>query len=151
MKSTNDVSLIDTNILIYAHDKDSPFFNAAYSFLKSHVINHSICFAAQNFLEAYRIWTQKLEKPLTEKQAWKILDYYKKDCDVPVLYFSDRAYALLKNLSNLYKIHGVHIFDCQLVATMLSYDVTRLYTANAKDFRMYSEITVMNPFEKEAL
>jgi predicted nucleic acid-binding protein len=39
----------------------------------------------------------------------------------------------------------MEIFDMQLVATMLSHGVSRIYTYNINDFKKYTEIEVPEP------
>ncbi len=143
----NKKSLIDTNILIYAHDSDSSFFEKSYAFMKEQIVSDNVCFSNQNFIEAYRIWTQKLKRPINANQAWEIYDYYRQ-LGVKILYSTPKSYALLKNLALKYDIVGVHIFDAQLVATMIEFGIKRLYTVNTKDFVIFKELEVVNPFEK---
>jgi predicted nucleic acid-binding protein len=44
-----------------------------------------------------------------------------------------------------YPVNAQDIFDLQIVATMLSNNITRIYTYNEKDFSRYNEIEVLNP------
>jgi len=53
----------------------------------------------------------------------------------------ERSLELLRR----YEITRQEIFDLQLVATMLSNNVTRLYTFNQEDFSKYKEIEVIVP------
>lgn len=148
MKFMNKRPLVDTNLLIYAHDSKSPFFEKSYSFLKENILTDKICFSNQNFLEAYRIWTQKLKKPINVSHANTIIDYYHK-IGVPIIYPTKKSSLYLKRLVLKYDIVGVHIFDAQLVATMLEYDLKKLFTVNTKDFEKFEEIEVANPLQKK--
>jgi len=49
------------------------------------------------------------------------------------------------DLLKKYKVTKQEIFDLQLVATMLSNNVTRLYTYNKDDFIKFKEIEVLSP------
>lgn len=40
-----------------------------------------------------------------------------------------------------------YVHDVALAATMLANGVTRIYTANVKDFAPFDEIEVINPFK----
>lgn len=49
------------------------------------------------------------------------------------------------NLVKKYEVTKQDIFNLQLVATMLSNNVTRLFTYNQDDFMKFSEIEVLTP------
>lgn len=53
----------------------------------------------------------------------------------------EKTLELLKR----YKITKQEIFDLQLVATMLSNNITRLYSYNQADFSKFKEIVVLTP------
>ncbi len=53
----------------------------------------------------------------------------------------DRWIALLRE----HAVTGRHIFDAQLVATMLGNGLTRLYTLNRTDFERFPGIEVLTP------
>jgi len=141
-----NTSLVDSNILIYAHDDDSPFFQKSYDFLLQSVGQKKICFALQNYLEAYRIFTQKLVKSLTVDEAWQVLNYYH-SMDVPMLVPTAETFEVLERLTKKYNRKGVNIFDAQLVALMIENEIDTIYTANVRDFSMYKEIKAINIFE----
>ncbi len=42
-------------------------------------------------------------------------------------------------------IAGGDVFDLQIAATMVANDVSRIYTFNAGDFEVFSELTVVQP------
>jgi predicted nucleic acid-binding protein len=43
------------------------------------------------------------------------------------------------------RVTGGDVFDLQLVATMLGNGVQRIYTFNADDFKVFTELTVVIP------
>ena len=51
--------------------------------------------------------------------------------------------ALLKR----HPVTGGDVFDLQLVATMQANNVHRIYTFNARDFRVFPELIVLAPTE----
>ena len=145
VKKSMNKSLIDSNILIYAHDTDSPFHAASYNFIKQQVQKELVCFTFQNLVEAYRIWTQKLRKPISPKQAVDILNYYLSS-DIPVLYPTQKTSKILSKLAVSYKIQGVHIFDSLIAALMIENNIKTIYTVNIRDFSGFREISALNPF-----
>lgn len=143
----NNFSLVDTNILIYAHDSDSPYHQLSVKIIEEKIEKKEICFSIQNFIEAYRIWTQKLKSPISVKQAWDIFTFYL-NYQIPILFPTEKSMQILKKLSLKYRIEGVNIFDTQIVATMIEYGIMTLITANISDFKKYKEIKTINPLEK---
>jgi len=74
-------SLIDTNILVYANNKDSEFNDTCKSIVEK-TIKHEIeaVIAVQNLVELYAIITDKrrVEHPLSPIKAKELLEFYKK-------------------------------------------------------------------------
>ena len=74
---------IDTNILIYAHNKDSEYNEKATAFLEK-VLNErdeegnlSVCLTAQVLMEFVNVITrQNLEKPLSLSEAIQVTNDY---------------------------------------------------------------------------
>jgi len=55
---------------------------------------------------------------------------------------------LVARWATLARQHGVtrrHVFDVQLVATMLGNAVPKIYTYNVSDFRQFTQIQVLVP------
>ena len=62
IKSTSTISLIDTNILVYANNEDSPFHLKSKEILEKALNGElSTAFSIQNLLEFYAIITVKNE------------------------------------------------------------------------------------------
>jgi len=139
--------LIDTNVLIYAHDSTSPFFDKSFKYIENTIITNKACLSIQNYLEAYRIWTQKIKKPISASEAWLSIDYYRNHPNVTTLYPTLHSFDYCKKLTYTQNILGVNIFDVQLIATMLEYEVHTVATVNTKDFEEFKEIKVVNPLK----
>jgi len=54
---------------------------------------------------------------------------------------TDRLLALLK--AN--EVKGPHVFDLQIVATMLAHGVNKIFTDDERDFRQFTTLEVMGP------
>lgn len=57
------------------------------------------------------------------------------------------TFDYLRHLLSEHHLTGRSVYDCFLVATMLSNGVHFLYTDNERDFKRYKEIKVINPFK----
>jgi predicted nucleic acid-binding protein len=42
-------------------------------------------------------------------------------------------------------VRGPHVFDLQIVATMLAHGVTKLFTYNGTDFRQFADLELFEP------
>lgn len=62
-----------------------------------------------------------------------------------VLPMPARVVADWMRLLQRHPVAGGDVFDLQLAATMLANDVSRIYTFNAGDFAVFSELTVVQP------
>lgn len=141
----NKLGLVDSNILIYAHDRKSPFFKKVSKFLSRTVENQGIALTPQVLFETYRILTQKIKKPISSKQAWQLIDYYLSYPKVKLIIPSNGAIKQTEELCIKYHIKGVHVFDSYLVGIMIEAKIFTIYTANVRDFKIYEEIAIVNP------
>ena len=140
--------LLDTNILVYAVNKDSEFHKIA-SEIHSKVIAGSIqvCLSLQNLIEFYSIITSnRVQNPLSATIAFDEIDKYISDQRIKKIQFNGDALVTLKELAIKYDITAQNIYDLKIVATMLVNNVEEIITANEKDFSKFCEIKVTNPF-----
>ena len=65
------IGLVDTNLLVYAHDLSSPFHNRAKTWLEKMINQHQVVLSWQNLLEFYTIVTdpRRVTNPLSATEA----------------------------------------------------------------------------------
>ncbi len=134
--------LIDSNILIYSLNSDSPKNQAAQDFLQS---QKKLIFAQQNILESLRILTHpNFPKPFSTKLAIKAIREITDQAKIisPTWETLDLALELIGK----YRVSGAETFDAYLVATAITNHITEIATDNIRHLRRYSEIQVSNPF-----
>ena len=140
--------LLDTNILVYAANKDCEFHEIAVK-TRNRVINGELqgCVSLQNLVEFYSVITspKRIEKPLTPEVSLGEIDKYVKSENILKVGFSETALNILGNLVRKYKITAQDIYDLKIVATMIANQVDTIVTVNEDDFVKYSEIKVINP------
>lgn len=151
MISSKELLLFDTNVLVYAHNKKSKYFNVAYSLLK--IVQEGklkAVVAHQNLLEFYAIVTNpdRVEKPLSQTQAKREVQNYL-GSRFNIIQPNEKTLGLFIELLRAKRVRNREVFDCYLVATMLSNGVKTIYTANEKDFQKYPEIRAANPFSRK--
>ena len=142
--------LIDTNILVYANNKDSPFHETSRR-LAEDVLNGNIkaVLAVQNLVELYAIITDKkrVEHPLTHDKARRLIELYENH--IVIIHPTHQTIRTLVKLIGMYKPSAQSIFDCLLAATMLDNNINKIYTGNSKHFEPFDFITVTNPFSSQ--
>lgn len=149
MTGYDDVVLFDTNILVYSYDVYYPNHQIAKK-LRDAVNEGELkaAIAPQNLLEFYSTITNvaKNERSISPKEA--ILEI-KKFLISPfeLIVLSGKELIVVLHLLQDKNIIGRKIFDVYLVATMLSNGIKTIYTANVRDFEMFSEIKAINPFK----
>jgi predicted nucleic acid-binding protein len=136
--------LVDTNILIYAINADSPKHKQAQEFL---VINHDkLEIAHQNVLEAIRVLTHKsFSKPMRPEDALESVLSIARSC--LMISPDESTYYLTLEFIRNYKLTGNRIFDGYLAATALTNGIAEIATDNTRDFGKFKEINVINPFQ----
>ena len=141
--------LFDSNILVHAHSTASAF-HAAARHLRDQAAQGSIdaCLSPQVLCEFFAVMTDdRAVKPaLTPAQAKRELHAYWYESRFKKIVPKE---GTILRLIRLLEQHGVKrrdIFDAFLAATMLDNDVRVIYTQNTKDFEIYQELQVINPF-----
>lgn len=135
--------LIDSNILVYSINRSSPKHVKAQDFLSKNA--PKLVVAHQNILESLRVLTHaKFPNPMKIKEAIDVVFDLTKAFDVTnpniqTIYVAQR-------LIEKYSFKGDKIFDAYLTATALSNDIKIIATDNIKDFKIFEEIEVINPF-----
>jgi len=145
---------IDTNILVYAHNKDSEFNKKATAFLEKVINdrdkegNFPVCIPAQVLMEFINVITrQNLKSPLSLKEAINTVQDYL-DFDIKIINQRETQIQtfieLLSTVSTRKKV-----FDVALAATLKDNDIEGLYTLNVDDFKNFDFLEVVNPFEHD--
>lgn len=135
--------LIDSNILIYAINADSPKSIKAREFLKENADKLEI--AHQNIVETIRVLTHpKFSNPMNIKAAISAVEAITKVCRI--ICPSQTTYYLCLELLKKYKLTGNRIFDVYLAACALTNHINTIATDNVSDFRKFQDLKVINPF-----
>lgn len=144
--------LLDTNVLVYATNEDSPFFPPARRILDAALageLDADACVTPQILAEYYAVITdpRRLEQPLTPGQARRQIEALLDAETVRLLVLQAETTRRTAVLGERYAIRAQEIYDAQVVAAMLAHGVPTILTGNEQDFQRYSEIDVRNPFE----
>lgn len=142
------MSLIDTNILVYRADHNSDFYEPSVNLIQQGMKGEiALCLSPQNLAEFYAVITdqKRVTNPLSPMDARAEVEKYFKSQNIRKIYQTKDLLPKLLELMDKYQITRQQIFDLQLVAMMLINDVTQIYTFNRKHFEPYQEIQVLCP------
>lgn len=135
--------IVDTNILIYAINEDSPKHSKAREFLKENknvlVVSHQVIF------EAIRILTHpKFSKPMKPKSALETVSAIADACEI--ISPNQKTYYLTLEFIKKFALSGNRIFDAYLAATAITNGVNKIATDNTKHFKKFTDLKIINPF-----
>jgi len=149
MENTLTASLVDTNILVYANNRDSSHHVVSKKLIED-ALNGNIeaVLSIQNLTELYAIITDKkrVEHPLSCDKAKRIIELYVINDNISIIHPSYQTPYTITKLIEKYKPVGQSIFDYLLVATMFDNNITQIYTNNTKHFEHFEFLEVINPF-----
>jgi toxin-antitoxin system PIN domain toxin len=148
MTISPEMAMLDTNVLIYAYYEDAPQHLAAFPLLdRAQEAGASLCLSPQVLAEFYAVITNphRVSTPFSSAEALVEIEKIRALPGLTLLPVPldvvDRWVALLRE----HPVTGRHIFDAQLVATMLGNGITRLYTFNRTDFERFPGIEILTP------
>lgn len=143
---TSEPLLFDSNVLVYVHNEDSPFHTQAIK-LVTKVIRGEIfgSLTYQNLLEFYSIITDKrrLTNPITPKLASELVNQYLSS-PFEIIYPNLNTNKIMVELLMKNQFKNGQVFDCFLIATMLTSNISHIVTANVKDFKKFYGISVLD-------
>ena len=141
----NEGILIDSNILIYAFDKDEKEKNLIAKDILERVANKEIdiFLSTQNLSEFYYNVIKKIKEPLEATEAKEIIYELISLSNVNVLKIAENNILSAINLSIEY---GISYWDALIVSVMKENNIYSIITENEKDFKKIKWSKVVNPF-----
>lgn len=139
------IELIDTNILVYAYDNTDKRKHAIAQALLEKCWKKEITYAisSQNLAEFFITITKKVPHPLSIVQAEQIIADICSFSGWKVLQYNQNTLLLA---IKMYEKHKKHFWDALILATMREAGITHIYSKNEADFKIFENITVINPF-----
>lgn len=138
--------VIDTNVLVYAVDADHSHYAASRALLDAaHNRSTTLYVTSQILCEFYSIVTNPRRVPRPRSSADAIAAMSSMLAFLHVLPSPARVVTALMELLQRHPVTGGAVFDLQIVATMQANNVQRIYTFNAGDFEVFSELIVIVP------
>ena len=142
----SDPLLLDTNVLVYAHNQDSPFHSKSLSLVKGAIEGQfSGILAQQNLVEFYSVITdqRRITNPLPPLKAQEIFEDYLR-LPFRIIVPNQETIKILSMFCQKKAVKNGQVFDAYLVATMLSNQIKHIVTVNVNDFKSFTEIKVLS-------
>ena len=140
--------LLDTNILVHAYNKSSPYQKIASGVIKKAMQGKIEAYLTPQVLyEFFAIVTnsKRVEHPMSLDEAadlcaelWECREIEKVD---PTPLAPKEVFKLVKEL----KLSKGRVFDCVLAITAKENKLEVIYTENVDDFKNYGFIKALNP------
>ena len=139
----HDKVFIDTNILVYLANEDSPFHLGATEMFKKIAGKCELWISRQVLREYAVVMTRPgiVEKPLSSKDVASDIEKWES-----IFLIADETEETTRTLVQLiksYDIKGKKVHDTNIVATMIGNSIQTLFTLNADDFRKFIEIELV--------
>lgn len=145
---SSTLSVIDTNVLVYAIDSDSPYHAASKALLDASInASAGLCVTSQIVAEFCAVITdrRRVRSPLDPATAASIV---RRLVAMPGLTVLMQPVGVERHFADLLEKHpriGPRVFDLFLVAVMLGNGVRRIYTLNKRDFESIGDLEVLTP------
>jgi len=143
-----ELSLLDTNVLVYSVLRDSDKHLAARRLLEhAGSAQAGFCVCSQVLAEFFAVVTdpRRVSAPREPEEALAAIDAILSLSGIVVLPTPAETVQGWLRLVRREPVRGGRIFDVQLVATMLANGVRRIHTFNRSDFERFSELEVLTP------
>ncbi|MEK6984729.1 MAG: PIN domain-containing protein [Nanoarchaeota archaeon] len=142
MTDTNGFFLVDSNILVYAYDRNGSLRKKYAEELISKCFDNKISLAVsnQNLAEFVSVITKKAKLSFEQAKV-EVKDLINSNGFIKINYSSKTILSAI-DIANEFKMS---FWDSLLAATMKENGIFNIYTENAKDFKM-PWINAVNPF-----
>lgn len=135
-------SFVDTNILVYAEDRDAKSKNEIARDLVLELWDErSGAVSIQVLQEFYVTVTRKLKKPLSSAKAKEIIDEYLTWTVVT------NTGKLLTDAIGLQQKAQLSFWDAMVVQAAIEAECTKLYSEDMNDGQRFGPVVIVNPFK----
>lgn len=148
MTMSDDLTLLDANVLVYAFFPASEYYGVSRKILESaFTAEAGLCVTSQVLAEFFSVVTnpKRVLRPRSPEEAIEALETILALPGVSILPAPADVPRRWIELMRRRPATGAEIFDRQLIATMLANGVRRIYTFNRPDFEGFEELTVLAP------
>ena len=144
--TSDEICLIDTNILVYAYDESEGKKHEICKRLIDECwrLREKYSISIQNLSEFYVVITKKIENPVPIEMAKEIIEDIIEFQNWILMDYDPRTILSAIELNRVYK---VHYWDALIAATMRENKIFSIYTEDG-DFKNIPWLNVINPLER---
>jgi len=141
MSANEGLQFVDTNILVYAHDRSAGSkHEQALELIEWLWENHLGCLSVQVLQEFYVVTTQKISKPLEQETAMRILrDLTQWQIHAPI---ADDVLGAI----GLKQRYDVSFWDAMILWSAQQLGCSVLWSEDLSEGQAYGNLRVLNPF-----
>lgn len=139
---------LDTNILVYAHRRESRHHGRASDIVRGLAEGVSLwaipwpcVYEFFSVVTNPRIWKQATSTP---DQAWRQIDVWAASPSVSLLAETEDFVAILERFARRPRVRGPIVHDARVAALCVAHGVEELLTAD-RDFSLFPELPARNP------
>jgi predicted nucleic acid-binding protein len=141
MTDANSLQFVDTNVLIYAHDRSAGSKHTQAKQLLARLWERETgCVSIQVLQEFYVNVTQKVAKPLASDVASQII------ADLAAWQVHRPGIEDVLNAIQLQRRHKVSFWDAMILASAIALQCETLWSEDLSPGQRFESIKVMNPF-----
>jgi predicted nucleic acid-binding protein len=145
MSSTTVPSFVDTNILLYAEDRDAKSKHAVARDLVLQLWDdRDGVLSVQVLQEFYVNVTRKLKKPLTNAKALEVVQEYLTWTVV------ENTGRLLTSAIELQQKHQLSFWDAMVVQAAIEGGCDKLYSEDMNAGQKFGPLVIVNPFQSRS-
>ncbi|MGE0816320.1 MAG: type II toxin-antitoxin system VapC family toxin [Vicinamibacterales bacterium] len=140
---------VDTNVLVYAHRRETEEHAAARALLQSlagsrgpWAIPWPCAYEFFSIATNVRLWRDAASTP---DEAWRQLEAWFEAPNVRLLAEPEAFTHVLERMVRRSRVRGPVVHDARVAALCLAHGVETLYTRD-RDFGLFPELRVENPF-----
>lgn len=142
--------LIDSNILIYALNRGSPYYKQSTSIIDKITQEEITAYITpQNLFETYAVITSSRfgTKPLSAKDAYSIIDSRYNNSLFNLAYPKSDTWSKVFDIAEKFNIIAQDIHDVHLIATMLDNGINNIVTFDKTQFAKFNLLNAFHPDE----
>ena len=138
---------VDTNILLRSAEPSHPTHYLAVNAVKRLLANDDrVCLIPQNLIEFWNVATRPVDNNgLGWTPSKTDIEVSRLESLLTVLSDSQAIYREWRKVVLNNSVQGKQVHDARIVAAMNVHQVTKLLTFNAKDFKRFQHITLIDP------
>ncbi len=141
---------VDTNVLVYAHRRESQMHDAAASLLKTlaesdtpWAIPWPCCYEFLSVVTNHRIWSDDAS---SQDQAWGQLAAWIASPSLRLIGETDDFHEVLERFVRRPRVRGGVVHDARIAAVCVAHGVEAILTRD-RDFAPFPELRTRDPFQ----